>query len=214
MNPTRALWAMTGITLSTAVGCDWDRGFGDDTTLDFSIESFTVGSGAGFGSDDIFERINAGPFGGGDVAPSSDVVSLGISGEIVLSRFVPIRNTGGPDFVIFENPFLTGTSPDSVFAEPAQVSVSASGETWHDFPCDATAYPYVGCAGVRPVYANVETNDISPLDFDLAGGDVFDLSDAGIASNATIRFIRITDVAGRWGEAGTSGFDLDAIWAR
>lgn len=201
------------------LGCENSRGFGDDTgppctSYGVTIESFSPGLGAGLGADDARGQISAGPFGGGDERPSADVLSLGIGGELIVDCQWGVLNGPGPDFVIFENAFLTGETPDSVFAEPAQVSVSGSVAVWHDFPCDPTAYPYVGCAGVRPVYANVETNDISPLDFTLAGGDVFDLAVAGVPTDEYIFFIRIRDVGGRWGEAGTSGFDLDAIWAK
>src|SRR5207249_3673931 len=64
----------------------------------------------------------------------------------------------GPDFTVFENPFLVrGTTTGVPYAEPGTVSVSADGVHWAAFPCALDAPPYYpGCAGVYPVFANVD----------------------------------------------------------
>ena len=86
------------------------------------------------------------------------------------------------------------------------VEVSDDGQTFHAFPCTATAYPYGSCAGWHPVFANSVTNTIDPTDPAVAGGDDFDLADLGLSE---ARFIRIVDRVDQTGIAGT--FDLDAV---
>ena len=89
-----------------------------------------------------------------------------------------------------------------------------------------------GFGGVHPVYANVDTNTISPFDPTVAGGDAFDLSALATNSLVTggqvdlndIRFVHLVDVIGDGtsldsnGHAifdptgsGSNGADVDAI---
>jgi hypothetical protein len=172
-----------------------------------SVESFTAGPGPTTGQSDLPDIVLGPPKGGGASVGSTDVVTLGNGGTITLG-FAPSRivDRPGPDFIVFENAFDVGGDPNKPFAELATVEVSDDGQTFHAFPCTATAYPYGSCAGWHPVFANADTNSIDPSDPRVAGGDAFDLADLGVTE---ARFVRITDRVDLTGTAGT--FDLDAI---
>jgi hypothetical protein len=173
-----------------------------------SVRSHEFGSGQTFGQDHFPEAVLGPPNGGGCCAGSLDVTSLGDGGWAVLEfERNAIVDDAGPDFLVFENPFQGSEStPETVFAELATVSVSQDGETWFDYPCTAEAYPFGACAGWHPVYANAKSNDIDPLSSEVAGGDPFDLSDVGLA---WARYVRITDRLEA--DGGTGTFDLDAV---
>ena len=173
-----------------------------DPATPFAAEmiEFSPGEGAGFGQDRLPDVVLGPPSGGGDGAGSLDVLSLGAQGEIILQLGGDVIDEEGPDLVVFENPFriLGG----GVFAELGAVAVSADGEQWEAFPCDADSG--LGCAGQAPVYA---TDAATATDPEQSGGDAFDLADLGLSS---ARYVRITDVNGR-GDGETVGFDLDAV---
>lgn len=175
------------------------------------IVSFEPGEGAGFGQDKQPDIVLGPPRGGGKLAPSSHVLSLGKGGRITL-EFVDneVFDGEGPDFIVFENAFLKapGDDPGNGFFELAKVEVSADGKEWKEFKFDFLTRK--GCAGHHPVLANPDENDISPIDPEKAGGDPFDLKDVGLA---TVRFVRITDLDNATGDKGTAGFDLDAVAA-
>jgi hypothetical protein len=101
-------------------------------------------------------------------------------------------------------------SSDLTFAEPGIVGVSEDGTAFVEFACDLSAWPYAGCAGVEPVLANADFNDVDPTDPTVSGGDGFDLKDVGLTS---ARFVRIRDSGLGLGPIGpgTRGFDLDAV---
>jgi hypothetical protein len=169
---------------------------------------------------------------------STSVAALGNGGSVVLAfRDLVIEDGPGPDFLLFENPFFVGAAPASaddfylVFVEPGVVEVSADGETWVALPFDAgalaeatsqTADPDLylrlqGLAGVTPTLTGDWTRVEDPLVWDPAGtggvsgagGDAFDLADAGLAQ---ARFLRITDAGSMNGAPGTAeGFDLDSV---
>ena len=143
-----------------------------------------------------------GPTGnGGSGGSASGVLSLGERGEIIVD-FYPyeIIDRPGPDLIVFENPFLLDEYQS--FAEPAHVAVSTDGVADSDFVefrCDTTKtrgtphleeWPYPGCAGVKPVYANVEGNCLLPWNSEAAGGDAFDLASIGVKR---ARFLRLRD---------------------
>lgn len=186
-----------------------------DDPLDAYIQQvveFLGGNGDGFGQADLIFWLLGPPYGGGEFAGSTDVVSLGIGGVVVLGfpRFFPIDGPGS-DFIIFEN-FFPPRGGQNYFVEPAIVSVSRDGITYRNFPC-LREPPYTGCAGTHPVFANAETNNINPRDPAAAGGDAYDLGDVGLPY---ARFIRIRDISFGIGgagsiAAGTAGFDLDAV---
>jgi hypothetical protein len=175
------------------------------------VVMFQRGSGGGNGEDKLPDIVLGPPQGAGKLKASKHVLSLGQEGSITL-EFVDneVIDGTGPDFIVFENPFLAepGDDPDFGFFELAKVEVSFDGENWVEFPYDTGSRK--GCAGYRPVLANSKTNKIDPTDPKKAGGDPFDLKTVGLK---VIRFVRITDVRGSGGDDGAAGFDLDAVAA-
>lgn len=156
------------------------------------------GPGQDFGRDAMPDIVLGPPHGAGCCAGSTDVVSLGNGGTIVLA-FADNGIVDGPgdDFVVFENAFEFA---GQMFAELATVAVSEDGVTWHDFPCDAVKPPYGSCAGHQPVFLDGEG------DLEDGGGDRFDLADLSLAR---ARFVKITDRPDLDGATGV--FDLDAV---
>lgn len=176
------------------------------------VVDFSPGDCAGYGIAQMPKIVQGPPVGFGAGQGSTNVVSLGKGGSIVLGFGTnAIVDRPGPDFVVFENAFQYGN--DQIFAEPGEVSVSEDGTTWITFPCTATAAPYGACAGWHPVFSSPD-DDISPIDYPACGGDSFDLADVGVTH---ARFVRVRDMGG--GECPTNpkdktnnvGFDLDAI---
>ncbi|MEN3027019.1 MAG: hypothetical protein ABDH31_04835 [Chlorobiota bacterium] len=190
----------------------WERGWID------TVITFRPGSGQNFGQDSAYYPRNI--FGPPDTAarpslPSANphqILSLGMGGEIVVGfRGKVIVDGPGPDFVIFENAFVTPRG--RVFVEPALVSVSKDGITWQSFPWDSLTLE--GCAGRTPT--NGAAQDL--LDPSQSGGDWFDLQTLGIDS---VHYVRITDLT-TWlaqqpqhpfWDPTLSGFDLDAVGSR
>jgi hypothetical protein len=175
------------------------------------VVRFEPGAGAGFGGEAMPWVVLGGPRGEGDARGSIDVISLGTRGSIELAfESRPIVDGAGADFLVFENAFRYGAA--RTFAEFGLVSVSDDGVHWHAFPCDTATGR--GCAGARPVYANVESNELACTDPAVAGGDAFDLVTVGLTQ---ARFVRIEDAAtypaAPSGGDGKAGFDLDAIAA-
>ena len=173
-----------------------------------SVVSVTYGANAGFGQDKM-PAVVMGPPHGEDskLQGSTDVVSLGKGGEIVLAfAGQGIDDAPGADFIVFENAFYAGGDPTKPYAEPGQVSVSEDGVSWSEFPCQSQSYPYEGCAGWHAVLSNPD-NGISPLDPEAAGGEAFDLARLGIKR---AKYVRIQDRSTA-GSGTSAGFDLDAI---
>ncbi len=171
-----------------------------------AVVSFTAGPGPTFGQDKLPGIVLGPPRGARPGEGSLDVATLGNGGSITLD-FAPsnIIDGGGPDFIVFENPFYIDGDEQRPFAELATVEVSPNNRDFTAFPCTATAYPYGACAGWHPVYANPDSNSIDASDPSRAGGDSFDLHDVGVAE---ARYVRITDRVDLTGLNGS--FDLDA----
>jgi hypothetical protein len=169
------------------------------------VISFAPGSGAGFGQSQMPCIVLGPPVGGGTTYGSTDVVSLGDQGSIVLAfDDVTLVDGPGPDLLVFENA-LPG------FVEPGFVAVSDDGQSWHEWPCapqDADG-GYPGCAGIHPTLSS-PSNGISATDPAVAGGDAFDLADLGVTS---ARYVRVRDSGFSHYGGTTGGFDLDAIAA-
>jgi len=178
-----------------------------------TVVSYTPGTCAGFGQSSMPGIVMGPPVGGGALTGSTDVVSLGGGGEIVVS-FAPnaIVDGPGPDLLVFENPFEIGGDPSNLYAEPGEVSVSDDGVTWKTFPCTATAFPYGACGGWHVVNSTPD-NGISPLDAEAAGGDAYDLADVGLTHARFVRVVDKTheDCPASGAKPVTNGFDLDAM---
>jgi hypothetical protein len=180
-----------------------------------AVVSLSLGEGGGLNQEKLPAVIQGGPSGGG-AGGSTDVLSLGVGGELVVDfGDHEIVDGPGPDFVVFENPFLVG--PYAPFAEPARVGLSESDPTsFLEIPCDLQAtrgdpakatWPYPGCAGVRPV--TFGPGSCLPLDPATSGGDAFDLASVGLKR---ARYLRLRDAGvSTSGATGSKGFDLDAV---
>ena len=185
---------------------------GDPPPSPFAVDvvRFEVGENGGFGADRMPGVVLGPPHGGATEAEAStDVVSLGLGGAIVVELGEEIVDGAGDDLIVFENPFKIATT-GTVFTEPGEVSVSEDGDALVAFPCDSTAPAPNGCAGFGVVRASADKdngNDIDPTDAARAGGDDFDLATIGVAR---ARVVRIVDKSTA-GAAPKAGFDLDAV---
>lgn len=172
------------------------------------VVSFTPGPGATFGHRAMPDIVLGPPQGRGDRSGSTDVVSLGLGGTIVLGFDRDIVDGPGADFVVFENAFVADGREQRVWMEFAEVSVSEDGARWVTFRCDpAGSAPFTGCAGWSPVYASAESGYCA-LDPRVSGGDFFDLAAVGVTR---ARFVRIRDLQTLGAMPPASGFDLDAV---
>jgi hypothetical protein len=167
--------------------------------------------------------------GGGAFQGSSDTLSLGLGGQIVVA-FTDnvVVDRPGPDLTVFENPFpVSGLTTLPRTPSPAPCPSAPTGCTGAPSRAPRTSR-YPGCAGVYPVFANaddpsspsplvrstVPIEDLVGIPIDQftpppgSGGDTFDLGMVGLAA---IRFVRIdaSQIDRRLG--GLSGFDLDAM---
>lgn len=210
----RAVVVVAAVVGCVGVGCG-DMNQRDPTTCTSPsfierVVSFDPGDGAGFGQDRMPDVVLGAPAGGKDSDGSTDVVSLGTGGSIVVAFCGVIDDNDGPDFFVYENAFHYGDADaGNVFGEPAAVSVSNDGETFHEFPCapqTAADDGVDGCAGLAPVVANDDNGRSGTVE---GGGDAFDLATVGLAR---ARFVKIVD-SGVGADFGgdSAGFDLDAI---
>ena len=189
----------------------------DDVTDDglcavADVVRFDPGEGSGHGSDRLPGVVIGVPDGGKTSEGSLDVLSLGLGGELIVRLSCDVVDGDGVDLVVYENAFLVG-STGNAFAEPAEIAVSADGETFHAFSCEAPTAQVApddgidGCAGLAPVAANAE-NGLAGV-FPDGGGDGFDLASVGLER---VRFVRIRDRSAA-GATPNAGFDLDAVVA-
>ena len=195
------------------------------------VVGYAIGTGGGAGQEKLPGIVLGPPRGGGAFQGSTDTLSLGLGGWIVLEFTDNILvDRPGPDFTVFENPFFpAGLVTGPPFAEPGTVSVSADGVHFFAFPCHVDEPPYYpGCAGVYPVFANatdptapsplvpcalpIESLVGVPVDTFVppacSGGDTFDLAEVGLS---VARFVRIDASNLQPGAGGLAGFDLDAV---
>ncbi len=170
---------------------------------------------------------------------SLSVAALGAGGSAVLGwDDIVIEDLPGDDLIVFENPFFRLPLPTSamdeyrLFVEPARIAISADGQAWIEFPHDADALAaasgvpdvdaalwaqLAGLAGRTPSFTGAWNLPNVDDEFDVdgqggvsgAGGDAFDLQEAG---STEARFVRVTDAESGNGFAGSGeGFDLDAV---
>ena len=145
-------------------------------------------------------------------ASENEVVSLGLSGEIVVgAKDFYVVDKAGFDFIIFENVFST-LNGNKIFVEPAIISVSQDGINFVEFPYSANTLE--GLAGI-----NWTNGDADYFDYTLSGGDVFDLSVVGLDSVTHIKIKDTSLLASKlppthkyYSPASMlNGFDLDAV---
>ncbi len=168
-------------------------------------------TGVGFGDAN---RATNGVRGAGERSGSFDVYSLDYATrpELIVRLPCPVANGPGRDLVIFENPFEVRTTADQpryVFMDPIVVSVSVDGVSFlelpHQYlaptPTTYSALPehWRGFAGLHPVFLNVDTTPLEPLD-EAAGGDGFDVdtftsSELQQAFTRGVRFVKLTPAA-------------------
>jgi hypothetical protein len=122
---------------------------------------------------------------------SSDVVSLGDGGSIILAFENPIKNGEGPDFAVFENSF------DETFLELAHIEVSTDGIRF-------VRIPSISLTQTLTQTGSFESTDATKIN-NLAGkyrqgfGTPFDLNDiidsTGINLDS-INYVKVIDVVG------------------
>jgi hypothetical protein len=180
-----------------------------------SVVQLELGPGGGAGQQALPGIVQGAPGGPGS---TGEVLSLGVGGQIVVDfGDHEIVDGPGPDFIVFENPFLVG--PYQPYAEPAVVGLSTAGleaTSFIELPCNLArrrgdpskqTWPYPGCAGVRPVLAG-KGSCLSPADPLVVGGDAVDLGDWGLQR---ARYLRLRDAGLSSMGENTKGFDLDAV---
>jgi hypothetical protein len=180
-----------------------------DAGIPYAVELVDVqfGEGAGYGQEALPGVVLGAPSGGGEFKGGLDVLSLGKGGSITLRLGTEAVDGSGPDIIVFENAFRI-ISGGSTYAEPAELSVSEDGLAFLAFPCNSNERPYLGCAGVSPVYAGSDDGSVSATDPTQSGGDAFDLADVGLPR---ARFVRLTDRGTADPIPNQTGFDLDAV---
>ncbi|MEO9534105.1 MAG: T9SS type A sorting domain-containing protein [Crocinitomicaceae bacterium] len=122
---------------------------------------------------------------------STDVVSLGDSGVIVLSFQYPIENGAGPDFAVFENGF------GHDYLELAHVEVSTDGINFVRFPSKSTTQTstQIGTFGTSSAEY---TNNLAGKYIQGYGTpfDLNELSDSSQLNLDSINYVKIIDVVG------------------
>ncbi len=204
-----AIFALAACAPVSPGGTNDDGGVGQGPAYEgqpyaSAVVSFTPGEGAGHGEEKLPDVVLGPPKGAGvSAGNSTDVLSLGRGGSIVLELGLDVVDGDGVDLLVFENAFFA-FGDSGVFADPGVVSLSLDGDEWSTFPCDSDAEAPNGCAGYAPVLPAEEGGALQDL-----GGDAFDLADVGLER---ARYVRIVDADTRlFGDDGTAGFDLDAL---
>ena len=157
--------------------------FGDPTKATNKI----CGSGWNTGSTDVYSTENS-----SECESGEECIVLEWTGK-------KVTNETGIDFVVYENPFLTGSNPNSRFLEPVIVEVSADGSNW---------------CGWNPSYSGGSSNTdlrnpgnysdlaaITPVEFKQSDSNTLTASDL---------FTEVTDSHGTHLKGGGDGFDLNA----
>jgi len=168
------------VTAGCDAGVEAPVGLDGDGALATEVVSAPSATGEGFGDPTL--AVN-GVRGGGELAGSTDVYSIGHDpDDVLVLGFDGLRlvDVEGADLVVFENAFdIVGGGR---FMDPTVVEVSPDGERWVAFPhghdggdlTDREAW--WGLAGLEPVIVH---DDERPMAYGdpLAGGDRFDLMD-------------------------------------
>jgi len=188
------------------------------------VTNFSAGAGASLETDLPF--LLGGPLGlGPDQGNTTDIYKLGEAGSVTLGFNQKwIEDGAGADFIVFENAFVVGGNPNSVFGELFFVEVSTDGTNFARFDSLSLNTPVgsfgtmnpnlvSGLGGTGPVLANVNTNLIDPFNAATAGGNAFDLASlsghalvqSGAVNLNQIRYLRLVDIVGDGTTLDTSG---------
>lgn len=156
---------------------------------------------------------------------SSDVVSLGDGGSIILAFDNPLKNGEGPDFAVYENSF------DDTFLELAHIEVSTDGVRFVRIPSNSNTQT----ANQVGSFGSSDPTKLKNLagKYKQAYGTPFDLNDIIDSTGVnldSINFIKVIDVVGSINQSigskdshgnlindpyptqfASGGFDLDAI---
>ncbi len=154
---------------------------------------------------------------------STDIVSLGRGGHIVLTFDPPITNGEGFDFAVFENGF------NDTFLELAFIEVSSDGEHFERFD---SAYLGESSIGAFGAHSPTHMNGLAGK-YRAGFGTPFDLETLanrqsaidGLLDLENIGYVRVLDIVGDgstydsfghtiydpYMTTGSAGFDLDAI---
>lgn len=177
------------------------------------------------------------PLGGGQNQGSLDVFVLGDAKSAVFSvAGYKITNQPGADFKVFENGFEISGSPGNYSWDLGWVEISFDKTNWYGFPVSYSGSQTQPAgkshlAGLQPVGVNYQNNSIDPR-LNSAGGDAFDISQAGKITNradgnplnftidygqtiSEVRYIRIFDGASHLidGQISSNGIDIDSVCA-
>jgi hypothetical protein len=164
-----------------------------------------------------------GVYGEGDFASSTDVFVVGDSEYVIFSwNDKKIINMEGDDLKIFENGFYISGTDNRMSLDLGMVEVSKDGNVWLEIPVTYTDQPYQNSPDGKLNFIGTETvkinfNDeylIKPQSIE-AGGDSFDLSDAGIDEGDYIKYVKVIDAGDLYpdGQIGSNGVDIDGICA-
>lgn len=140
-----------------------------------------------------------GVLGLGNFNGSLDVFTLdnnGAGASLILGwNGKKVQNTIGMDFIVFENPFQVGGSPNSVFLEPIIVEVGNDRNNWCGWNPTYTQggvfsndpAHWLRFAGLKYVDYNQITNPMNSVSlFNLdGGGDGFDLGDVNFGNSGS-----------------------------
>lgn len=186
-----------------------------------------------------FERAKAfgPPLGAGQYQGSIDTFVTGESNTAIFEiQNTKITDGTGADFKIFENGFeITGNAGHYSW-DFAWVEISNDNTNWYAFPISNTGSltqpaGKAHLVGIKPVLVNYQTNSIDPR-LATAGGDAFDIADAGKITNrgdgnplnftvdygqtiSEVRYIKVTDGSTYLpdNQVASNGTDIDAICA-
>lgn len=165
---------------------------------------------------------------------SLDVFSRGLSTDppnhYIVLRWSQrtLEDAPGPDFVVYENAFMTKSGH---FMDHAVVEVSSDGEEWVAFPHDYVAEDetryvadpdaWIGFAGVAPTHYDADDPACESPFAEESGGDRFDLAEL-TAAPTPVRYLRLTaaptlenpDTGEPYPrDVIADGFDLDGVYA-
>ncbi|MFW5799941.1 MAG: hypothetical protein ACOCV8_03910 [Spirochaetota bacterium] len=195
-----------------------DDGLYTGYTFADTVEEHSGDEIEGFSGDKAVNGVR----GEGKNAGSLDVFVIGEAEYTILSwSGKKIINGEGNDIKVFENGFYMSGS-DAMSLDLGLVEVSKDGVNWKSIPVkyDDDVQPNKAegkknFVGTTPVYINMTDEELIHPATQEAGGDAFDLSDAGIEEGDYIKYIKIIDAGNKYpdGQVESNGVDIDGVCA-